>query len=201
MMPLGAIMIALSLPIVRVVYERYAFKIEDSYLVGSVLMASSLGMFFYLSRDVAIRVFYALGEGGTPFKISAVNIIFNLLFDYLFYKPFGAPGIVLSTVCVNFLSCVALLWFLDRRLNGLPWRSFLPLISLAGASVVSGIATWGASLGWQRLVPATNLVTLILQLVVAGGVGLAVFALIASQLKLPEVDLFVSRLRQKFLKR
>jgi putative peptidoglycan lipid II flippase len=201
MMPLGAIMIALSLPIVRVVYERYAFKIEDSYLVGSVLMASSLGMFFYLSRDVAIRVFYALGEGGTPFKISAVNIIFNLLFDYIFYKPFGAPGIVLSTVCVNFLSCVALLWFLDRRLNGLPWRSFLPLLSLAGASGVCGLATWGASLGWQRLVPATNLVTLILQLVVAGGVGLAVFALIASQLKLPEVDLFVGRLRQKFLKR
>jgi putative peptidoglycan lipid II flippase len=201
MMPLGAIMIALSLPIVRVIYERYAFKIEDSYLVGSVLMASSLGMFFYLSRDVAIRVFYALGEGGTPFKISAVNIIFNLLFDFLLSKPFGAPGIVLSTVCVNFISCVALLWFLDRRLHGLPWRGFLPLLSLAGASVVSGVATWGASLGWQRLVPATNLGTLILQLVVAGGVGLAVFAIIASQLKLPEVDLFVSRLRQKFLKR
>jgi putative peptidoglycan lipid II flippase len=38
-------------------------------------------------------------------------------------------------------------------------------------------------------------------LVVAGGVGLGVFALIASQLKLPEVDIFVSRLRQKVLKR
>lgn len=198
MLPLGAIMIALSFPIVRVVYERYAFKVEDSYLVGSVLMASSLGMFVYLSRDVLVRVFYALGDGGTPFKISMVNIFLNALFDFFLWKPFGAPGLVLATVCVNFTSCIALLWFLDRRLHGLPWRSFTPLLGLAGASVVCGVATYGASLGWQRLVPATNIITLLLQLVVAGGIGLGVFALIASRLRLPELDLFVNRMRQKF---
>ena len=36
MLPLGAIMFALSFPIVRVVYERGAFGIKDSQLVGSV---------------------------------------------------------------------------------------------------------------------------------------------------------------------
>jgi putative peptidoglycan lipid II flippase len=201
MLPLSAIMIALSYPIVRVIYERYAFKVEDSQLVGSVLMASSLGMFVYLGRDVLVRVFYALGDGGTPFKISVVNIFLNALFDFILWKPLGAPGLVLATVGVNIISCIALLWSLDRRLNGLPWRSFTPLFGLTAASSVTGLVTWGASLGWQQLVPASSLITLILQLVVAGGVGLGVFALIASQLKLPEVDIFVSRLRQKFLKR
>jgi putative peptidoglycan lipid II flippase len=43
--------------------------------------------------------------------------------------------------------------------------------------------------------------TLILQLTVAVSVGLGVFALIASQLKLSEVDIFVDRVRQKLLKR
>jgi putative peptidoglycan lipid II flippase len=201
MLPLSAIMIALSYPIVRVIYERYAFKVEDSILVGSVLMASSLGMFVYLGRDVLVRVFYALGDGGTPFKISVVNIFLNALFDFLLWKPLGAPGLVLATVGVNVVSCIALLWCLDRRLNGLPWRSFTPLISLAAASVIAGLATWGVSLGWQRAIPTSNLITLLLQIAVAGGVGLGVFALIASQLKLPEVDIFVSRLRQKLLKR
>ena len=201
MLPLSAMMIALSQPIVRVIYERYAFKAADSQLVGSVLLVSSLGMFVYLGRDVLVRVFYALGDGGTPFKISVVNIFLNALFDFLFWKPFGAPGLVLATVCVNVISCIALLWSLDRRLNGLPWRSFTPLLSLAAASIVTGLATWGTSLGFQRLVPATNMVTSILQVVIAGGVGLVVFSLIASQLKLPEFDLFVSRLRHKLLKR
>jgi putative peptidoglycan lipid II flippase len=201
MLPLSATMIALSQPIVRVIYERYAFKAEDSQLVGSVLLASSLGMFVYLGRDVLVRVFYALGDGGTPFKISVVNIFLNALFDFLLWKPLGAPGLVLATVCVNVISCIALLWSLDRRLNGLPWRSFFPLLSLAAASVVTGLATWGTSLGFQRLVPTPNMVTSIFQVVIAGGVGLLVFSLIASQLKLPEFDLFVGRLRQKLLKR
>jgi putative peptidoglycan lipid II flippase len=130
-----------------------------------------------------------------------VNIFLNALFDFLLWKPLGAPGLVLATVGVNVVSCIALLWSLDRRLNGLPWRSFTPLLSLAAAGVVTGLATWGVSLGWQRLVPASNLITILLQLAVAGGVGLGMFALIASQLKLPEVDLFVSRIKQKFLKR
>jgi putative peptidoglycan lipid II flippase len=201
MLPLSAIMIALSQPIVQVIYQRGAFKAADSQLVGSVLLASSLGMFVYLGRDVLVRVFYALGDGGTPFKISVVNIFLNALFDFLLWKPLGAPGLVLATVGVNVVSCIALLWSLDRRLNGLPWRSFTPLLSLAAAGVVTGLATWGVSLGWQRLVPASNLITILLQLAVAGGVGLGMFALIASQLKLPEVDLFVSRIKQKFLKR
>jgi putative peptidoglycan lipid II flippase len=201
MLPLSATIIALSYPIVRVIYERGAFKVEDSQLVGLVLMASSLGMFFYLGRDVLVRVFYALGDGGTPFKITVINIFLNGLFDYLLWQPLGAPGLVLATVGVNVISCIVLLWCLDRRLNGLPWRSFTPLLGLTAASIVTGLVTWGASLGWQQLVPTSNLITLILQLVVAGGVGLGVFALIASQLKLPEVDIFVSRLRQKVLKR
>jgi putative peptidoglycan lipid II flippase len=38
----------------------------------------------------------------------------------------------------------------------------------------------------------------LLQLAIAGAIGLAVFALIASQMRLPEVDQLVTRLRQRF---
>lgn len=202
MMPLSAIMIALSLPIVRIVYERGAFKSQDSRFVSAVLIAASLGMFFFLGRDVLVRVFYALGDGATPFKVSVVNIFFNALFDYLLWKPLGAPGITLSTVCINIISFLALSWFLHRRLNGFPWRGLvLPLAGLLLASLLTGGATWGTSYAWQQLVPTTNFLTSILQVAISGGVGLGVFAAIASQLQLPELNLFISRLRQKILKR
>lgn len=202
MMPLSAIMIALSLPIVRIVYERGAFKSQDSRFVSAVLIAASLGMFFFLGRDVLVRVFYALGDGATPFKVSVVNIFFNALFDYLLWKPLGAPGITLSTVCINIISFLALSWFLHRRLNGFPWRGLvLPLAGLLLASLLTGGATWGTSYAWQQLVPTTNFFTSILQVAISGSVGLGVFTAIASQLQLPELNLFVSRLRQKILKR
>jgi putative peptidoglycan lipid II flippase len=201
MMPLSAIMIALSFPIVQTVYQGGAFKTQDSLLVSSVLVASSLGMSIFLSRDVLVRVFYALGDGSTPFKISMVNIFFNLLFDYLFWRPFGAAGITLSTVCINLISFLVMLFLLNRRLNGLPWRGFLPLAWILLASIAAGGATWGVSYGWQQLIPDSNKLTLILQLVLSGGVGFGLFVTIVSQLKLPEFDQFSQQMRRKLFKK
>ena len=82
MLPLTAIFIALAAPIVRIIYERGVFKADASAVVAPVLMAYGLGMFFYLARDVLVRVFYALGDGETPFKISIINIFINAILDY-----------------------------------------------------------------------------------------------------------------------
>lgn len=199
MLPLSAIMMALAFPIVRVVYERYAFGRGASQLVASLLIAYSLGMFVYLARDVLVRVFYALGDGDTPFRISVVNIFLNALLDYLFVKPFGAPGLVLATVGVNLVSVVALLWLLNRKLNGLPWREWsLPLLGLTLGSAIAGATAWGMFWGCTQIWGAEGLLTQLLQLSFSGLSGLAAFALIASQLKLPEVNLFAARIRQRF---
>jgi putative peptidoglycan lipid II flippase len=201
MMPLSAMTIALSFPIVQAVYQNGAFKSQDSLLVGSILIASSSGMFIFLARDILVRVFYALGDGATPFKISMVNIFFNFLFDYLFWKPFGAAGITLSTVCINLISFSTMLYLLDRRLNGLPWRGLLPLVGIFLASIVTGAVTWGVSYGWQQFIPVGNKITLLIQLAISAGIGLGVFVAIVSQLKLPEFDKFVGQIRQKILRK
>lgn len=200
MMPLSAILMALAFPIVKTVYQYGAFKTQDAQLVGSILIASSLGMFFFLGRDVLVRVFYALGDGSTPFKIAVVNIFFNFLFDFLFWEPFGAAGITLSTVCINIISFSVMLFLLDRRLNGLPWRRFRPLLGIFIASVVTGGVTWGISYAWQQFVPVSNTFTLLIQLASAAGIGLGVFMAIVSQLKLPEFDKFIGQIRQKLFK-
>ena len=36
-------------------------------------MAYGLGMPAYLARDVLVRVFYALGDGQTPFRVSVAG--------------------------------------------------------------------------------------------------------------------------------
>ncbi len=200
-MPLSAMMMALSLTIVKTVYQNGAFTAQDSQLVGSILIASSLGMFIFLARDVLIRVFYGLGDGSTPFKISLVNIFFNFLFDYLLWKPFGAAGITLSTVCINLISCLAMLFILNRRLHGLQWRGLLPLVSVLLASIVTGGATWAVSSAWEQFIPVSNKLTLLAQLVLSGGIGYGVFVAIVAQLKLPEFDRFVSQIRRKLFKK
>jgi len=198
MLPLGALMVTLAVPIVRVIYERYAFNQSASHLVASVLIAYGIGMFVYLGRDVLVRVFYALGDGNTPFRISIANIFLNALLDYILVKPFGAPGLILATVGVNLISMIMLLWLLDRKLNGLPWHEWSwPILGLIGASFATGLASWGTLWGCQHIAGSEGLLIQLLQLCLSGLVGISVFALFVIRLNLPEVEILVSRFRRR----
>lgn len=198
MLPLGALMIALAFPIVRVVYERFAFDEDASVLVSSVLIAYGVGMFVYLGRDVLVRVFYGLGDADTPFRISVINIFLNAVLDFVLIRFFGVPGLVLATVGVNLLSMIALLWFLNRKLHGLPWRTWaMPIMLLTGGSAIAGLACWGTRLGVEAIWGTEGFLIQLVNIAVAGAVGLAVFGAIATQLHLPEVTMLTERLQRR----
>lgn len=198
MLPLTAIFIALAFPVVQVIYERGAFNLAASQEVVPVLMAYGIGMFFYLARDVLLRVFYALGDGETPFKISIINIFLNGLLDFFFYKPLGTPGLVFATILVNVTSTVAFLWLLHRRLNGLPLFEWSAIISaLMGITIISGSVSWWFSWLWEKNFGHGNLILQLLELSLASLVCIGVFVLLALPLRLPELDILFSRVRAK----
>jgi len=180
MLPLGALMVGLAGPIVALVYERGAFDSQAAALVGGLLMAYGLGMPAYLGRDVLVRVFYALGDGVTPFRFSMAGIGFNVIFDWVLVGGptpwglqlsalnFGAPGLVLATVAVNLITCVALLLALRKRLGELPlrrWASDTALLmgaapcgrsgrlDLVERCALAGRAAWPAAAGWPQRRP------------------------------------------------
>jgi len=198
MLPLSALMIALAVPTVRVVYERFAFDREASQIVASMLVAYSIGMFVYLARDVLVRVFYALGDGDTPFRISIFNIFLNALLAYIFVNLFGAPGLVLATVGVNVTSMVMLLWALDRKLNGLPlWQWSIPILGLAGISSIAGLASWVTLWGCERLWGSEGLLNQLAQLILSGTCGMVIFAILVLQLRLPELEGAIAQVKQR----
>lgn len=203
MLPLGALMIALSQPIVTLVYKRGAFDQKASDLVASLLVAYGVGMFVYLGRDVLVRVFYALGDGNTPFRISLFNIVLNVVLDLIFIQSFGAPGLVLATVGVNLSSTLMLLYLLDRKIGGLPWIEWsLPILGLTAASVAGGISSFATLQLVERfLVGNENLLLLLIKLSIAGLAGLIVFGAITAVMRIHEINSFVVKMRQKILKR
>ncbi|MDV3001528.1 MAG: putative lipid II flippase MurJ [Chroococcopsis gigantea SAG 12.99] len=198
MLPLTALFIALSLPIVQVIYERGAFNLAASEEVVPVLMAYGFGMFFYLGRDVLLRVFYALGDGTVPFKVSMFNIFLNGLLDFFFYKPFGTPGLVLATVSVNVSSMAIFLWILHRRLGGLPLVDWgLTLLALSGITFLSGLSSWGFNDLWYEFLPHDSFLSRLAQLCLSSVVALAVFFSLCLLLKLPELNILITRIKQK----
>jgi putative peptidoglycan lipid II flippase len=146
-------------------------------------------------------VFYALGDGQTPFRISIVNIFFNALFDYFLVQKYGVPGVVLATVSVNILSMIALTYFLNQRLNGVGWQGWvLPIVGLTGASFAGGSVSWWVANQIGNQFATANFLTFAAQLAIAGSSGLLVFLIIATQLRIPEVKLFIDGIVKRFKK-
>lgn len=194
MLPIGALISALALPSVRLLYEYGKFTPQYSQTVASVLFAYGFGMFFYLGRDVLVRAFYGLGDGKTPFYVTLIGLVLNLVFCFLFTKTFGAPGLALATAGVNMVSMGILLGCLHRRLNGLPWREMLiPILGLTLASIVAGFFAWAILLVIQLLWVNDTKWAILLQLAASGGVGLGVLGFFIHQMQLPEVELLLSR--------
>ena len=211
MLPLGALFVALAGPIVALVYERGAFDNQAAVIVTSLLMAYGFGMPVYLGRDVLVRVFYALGDGTTPFRWSVAGIGLNVIFDWtLVGGPtpwglqlpalnFGAPGLVLATVGVNVITCLALLLALQSRLGGLPLRVWArDSLLLLGAAAVAGGAAWvlASFVAWPQ-----GLVGLGLQLGLSGAMGLALYGWMATAAGVPEAQQLANQLISQLTRR
>jgi putative peptidoglycan lipid II flippase len=211
MLPLGALMVALAGPIVALVYERGAFDAGAALLVGGLLMAYGVGMPAYLARDVLVRVFYALGDGTTPFRFSVAGIGLNVVFDWLLVGGptpwglqlpalnFGAPGLVLATVAVNVFTCLGLLLALRQRLGGLPllaWARDTAL--LLGAALLAGLVAWALAtlVAW----PA-DLFGRLWQTTISGAAGLLLYTAVAGALRVPEAQQVIGQVTAKLPRR
>ena len=198
LLPLTAIFMSLSLPIIKLIFEDGQFTAENSRFVASLLLVYGFGMIFYISRDILVRVFYALGDGKTPFKVSIINILLNAILDFFLVSSFGAPGLLMATIGVNIISMSAFLWILHRRLNGLPLLEWgRDLFGLFVATAVAGLVSYGVRLGWENTLGNENLLLLLIELSISSAVAIILFSLIAMQLRIPELNLLTSRIRQK----
>ena len=111
--------------IVQFVFQRGAFNSEAVFLVKNILIAYSMGIPFYLYRDLLVRTYYAIEKPKLPFQLSLVGIILNVFFDWfllgapiynfgnLFPYNFGVIGIILSSGIVNLILCI----FLSANFN------------------------------------------------------------------------------------
>lgn len=81
-----------------------------------------MGSPLYLLRDVAVRVYYALGDGTFPFVVSVIAILLNIVLDWALCLKWGlgANGLIWATAFVNGLSAFLLIVRLQFKLKGTP---------------------------------------------------------------------------------
>jgi len=71
---LGSIFVSLSTPIVILIYGRGSFNQNAIDVVSQLLIAYGIGMPFYLSRDLLVRVFYGIEDAKLQCELNALQV-------------------------------------------------------------------------------------------------------------------------------
>ena len=195
LIPASAVTAVLSVPIVRLLYERGAFGDEETTIVAHGLAAFVLGLTFNGTMLMLNRAFFSLQNAWIPTAVALGNLILNAALDAALFRV-GIWGIPLATSIVNIAGTVALLVLLRRRLGRLQGRqtvdAYVRTAVASGLAAAVAFGTWygldqwlGRSLGAQ--IGSVGLgVTL----------GVAAFLGAARILRIQELDALLSLLRR-----
>ena len=105
---LSVILVALSEPIIGVALQRGVFSEADTAVVARVQAAYALQIPFYICGIMLVRVISSMIANHFLVIVSFLNLVLNIVFNYLFMRRWGVAGIALSTSVV-YLSAFAFL--------------------------------------------------------------------------------------------
>lgn len=187
-------MIIMRFPIIRVLYERGSFDATSTQMVAWALLWYAVGLTAHSLVEVLSRAFYSMHDTKTPVIVGviamsgniALSFVFSSMFRELGWMPLG--GLALANSLATTLECLALIFLLSKRVNGLNLREILQTgIKSLLASLVMG----GMLLLWIEFFGTRNKF-----LVLVGGLGLGVlvYVLMIWLLKVPEFQSIVNRL-------
>jgi putative peptidoglycan lipid II flippase len=195
LIPASAVTAVLSVPIVRLLYERGAFGADETTIVAHGLAAFVLGLTFNGTMLMLNRAFFSLQNAWIPTAVALGNLILNVALDAALFRV-GIWGIPLATSIVNIAGTVALLVLLRRRLGRLQGRQTLDayLRTAVAAALAAGVAygTWYGLDQWLGRSLGAQIVSVGLGLTLA----VAAFLGAARILRIQELDALLSLLRR-----
>ena len=180
-------LMALSTPIVRVIFERRAFTSTDTAATAAALQFYAIGLLGYSIVRIASPTFYALGENRTPVKVSVVTVLANAILNIVLVRVLGYRGLALGTSIAALVNAGLLLFLLRRRLDGLDDRRILrSLTRIILASAAMGIAAAAADLSLGIWLPGSGLSVQLVRLAASIVIALVVLAGAAHLLRIAE---------------
>ncbi len=123
----AALFLALSSPVIKVVFERGAFTAESTKVTAEALFYYSFGMMGYAVCEVLNKSFYAIQDGKTPMIASFIGICVNLAFAFFLVGvlDMGVGGLALATAISSVSIAICLIFMINRRRKGVIDIKFL----------------------------------------------------------------------------
>jgi putative peptidoglycan lipid II flippase len=195
LVPISALTMALSSPLVYLVFSHTRLRAADLHATASTLVFFSMGMFAWGAQNLLARGFYAARDTLTPAVVGTGLTFLNLPLYWLLVHRYQHLGLALAS-SIGIIAYTAMLFVLlnrrtaNRDATGLVW--FLVKVTAASAlaaALCSALAGWlRPHIAWQSTHGA------FLLLLVASSVGCMLTVLLSKALGVRELDPYLRRL-------
>ncbi len=142
---ISAMFIALSEPIIKVIFEYGAFTADDTKITASALFWYSFGMLGYAICETLNKSFYAIRDGKTPMYTSMFGIFVNLCAAFVFVVllKMGIGGLALASAASSLAMAPVLLFAINRKKPGTITSVFVKnMLKTVASAALCGITAY-----------------------------------------------------------
>ncbi len=197
LLPAAAAILALSDPMIRLVYQRGAFDPAETAVVATALFWFAFSLPTNGLYLLQTRTFFSLQRPWQATALAVIDLVISAVAALALYKPFGVGGIVAGTGIGTSAAVVAQAVILRREFGGLELGR---LFSTASRITIASAALAGVSwLVWDLLDEALGrgLVGQIASLGAGLAVGGLVYVAVAKLLQVAELEQITRLLRRR----
>jgi putative peptidoglycan lipid II flippase len=196
--PASAGLMALSQPIIALIFQHGRFKEEDTNATANALIFYAIGLFAYSAVKLLVPAFYALGRSRVPVIISTIAVALNIGLNLALVRPMGYLGLALGTSIAAIANFLLLFFSLQKYSGPMKAKSLLStffrvtLASIVMAAASGAFHRWlfayslADGLSWRAMV-----------LGAAMALGVLVLLLMCRMLKVAEVNDLVAHLKSR----
>ncbi len=196
LLPAAAAILALSDPMIRLVYQRGAFDPAETAVVATALFWFAFSLPTNGLYLLQTRTFFSLQRPWQATALATIDLIVSAVAALALYKPFGVGGIVAGTGIGTSAAVVAQAIILRREFSGLELGR---LLSATVRIVIASAGLAGASwVVWKVLdeVLGRGLAGQIISLGSGLLIGAVVYFLVAKLLRIAELEQIMRLLRR-----
>jgi putative peptidoglycan lipid II flippase len=140
-LPLSAALIALRIPVVRLIYGTKIFDWEATVQTGTILSVFAISIIFQTLMSVLTRAFFAIHDTKTPVIISFIGLTILVIGDFTLVKGFHFDiwALAASFAVSTLIEAIILLILIDKRVGEIFNTKFLiHSLKIIIATVISG---------------------------------------------------------------
>ncbi|MCD2258912.1 murein biosynthesis integral membrane protein MurJ [Psychroserpens luteolus] len=108
------IVILLSKPIITLIFEGNAFESDDTVIVSRIQQMYLLQIPSYIAGLIMVKFLTSINKNNFMVLTSIINLIFNIVLNYILIKSMGVYGLALATSIVATINGIILYAYINH---------------------------------------------------------------------------------------